>query len=230
MLRDLGWINRFLGGHRVIRTHLAPQLLPVSKPIRILDVGTGFADIPRALVRWARERDLPVEVTALDQHARILELARRTCAGYPEVHVQRADALALPFPDGSFNVVLASLLLHHMEGHEPVRLLRELNRVARRAVIVNDLRRGRWPFLVTRVSLRLLSRSRFVHHDGPLSVRRGFLPHELLELAQAAGWMRARVSRQVFFRLALVGVKGEPYSPPIPPSSRAAFGWGGRQG
>jgi SAM-dependent methyltransferase len=138
MLRDLAWINRFLGGYRVIRTQLAPQLLPVSRPARILDVGTGLADIPRALVRWARERDLPVQVAAVDRHGRVVGLARRTCAGYPEVHVQRADALALPFPDASFDVVLASLLLHRMERDEPVRLLRELNRVARRAVIVND--------------------------------------------------------------------------------------------
>ncbi len=207
MLRDLAWINRFLGGHRVIRTQLARLLPAASRPVRVLDVGTGFADTPRALVHWAQARGLRFEVTAVDQHVRILELARRACAGYPEIRLQRADALALPFPDGSFDVVLASLILHHMEGTQPTRLLRELHRVARRAIVVNDLRRGHWPFLVTWASLRLLSRTRFIHHDGPLSVRRSFLPHELLELAHAAGWTRARVTRHAFFRLALVSRK-----------------------
>ncbi len=208
MLKDLAWINRFLGGVRVVRSRLAPLLLTLPAPIRILEVGTGMADIPRALVRWTRARGLPLEVEAVDHHERIAKLAQRASEAYPEIRVYRADALALPFSDGSFDVVLASLILHHLEGEESVRLLGELHRVARHAVIVNDLRRGRWPFLVTWASLHLLSRSGFIRHDGPLSVRRGFLAHELLELAHAAGWPHARVSRQLFFRLALVGVKG----------------------
>ncbi len=207
-LRGLEGINRSLGGLRLIRSQLAP-LLPVSPaPLRILDVGTGFADIPRALVRWARRGGFPVEVEAVDRHAGILELAGRACAGYPEIRLHRADALALPFPDGSFDIVLASLILHHMEGSDPIRFLREVDRVACRAVIVNDLRRGRWPFVVTWASLRLLSRSRIHHHDGPVSIRRSFLPQELLDLALAAGWTDPRVSRHAFFRLALVERKG----------------------
>ncbi|HSC70352.1 MAG TPA: methyltransferase domain-containing protein, partial [Candidatus Methylomirabilis sp.] len=116
-------------------------------------------------------------------------------------------ALTLPYPDESFDVVLASLILHHSEGEAQARLLRELYRVARCAVVVNDLRRGRWPFLVTWMSLRLVSRSRMIHHDGPLSIRRGFLGTELLALAREAGWVQARVSHHPFFRLALVGEK-----------------------
>ncbi len=203
-LRGLAGINRFLGGLRVIRGQLAPLFSGSSAPLRILDVGTGFADIPRALVRWARHGRCPLEVVAVDRHARILELARRACTGYPEIRLHRADALALPFRDGSFDVVLASLALHHLEGSDPIRCLRELDRVARRAVIVNDLRRGRWPFVVTWASLHVLSRSRFHHHDGPVSIRRGFLPDELRDLALAAGWKDPRVSRHAFFRLALV--------------------------
>ncbi len=207
-LQDLAWINRFLGGVRIIRSQLTALLPILPAPIRILDVGTGLADIPRAVVGWARERGLAVEVEAVDHHDQILRLAQAASLDFPEIRVRRAEALALPFPDGSFDVVLASLVLHHMEGSAPVRFLRELHRVARHAVVVNDLRRGSFPRLVTWASLHLLSRSPYTRHDGPLSVRRSFLPHELLELAQAAGWTRVQVSRHAFFRLALVGIKG----------------------
>lgn len=206
-LKDLAWINRWLGGTRLVLRHLAPLLDGLRTPVRILDVGTGYADVPRAIARWTRRRGLPVEIEAVDHHDRILALARQACAAYPEIHLRQADALSLPYPEGRFEVVLASLVLHHMEGGDQVRLLRELYRVARRAVLVNDLRRGYWPFLVTWMSLRVLSRSRLIHHDGPLSVRRGFLPEELLALARDAGWERARVSRHAFFRLALIGEK-----------------------
>ncbi|MBI2113876.1 MAG: methyltransferase domain-containing protein [candidate division NC10 bacterium] len=207
-LEDLAWINRWLGGIRLVRTELPPIFHGLRGPIRILDVATGYADIPRAIVRWGRQRHLAIKFEGLDHHDEILALARQASATYPEIHLQQANALDLPYPDGHFDVVLASLILHHMEGEEQVRLLRELYRVARRAVLVNDLRRGHWPFLLTWASLHVVSRSRLIHHDGPLSVRRGFLPNELLVLAREAGWTRARVSRHAFFRLALVGKKG----------------------
>jgi hypothetical protein len=206
-LRDLARINRWFGGARLVLRHLAPFLRGRGTPVRMLDVGTGFADVPRAIARWARRQGLSVTIEGLDHHDRILALAREACAPYPEIRLRQADALSLPYPEGSFEVALASLLLHHMEAGEQVRLLRELYRVARRAVLVNDLRRGSWPFLATWMSLHVLSPSRLIRHDGPLSVRRAFLPGELLALAREAGWEHARVSRHAFFRLALVGEK-----------------------
>ncbi|MBI4840745.1 MAG: methyltransferase domain-containing protein [candidate division NC10 bacterium] len=206
-LKDLAWINRWLGGTRLIRTELPSLFYGLRGPIRILDVATGYADIPRAIIGWGRRRHLAIQVEGLDHHNEILQLARQASAAYPEIHLRQGDALALPYPDRSFDIVLASLILHHMEGEEQVRLLRELYRVARRAVLVNDLRRGRWAFLLTWASLHVVSRSRLIHHDGPLSVRRGFLPEELLALAGEAGWAGAHVSRHPFFRLALVGEK-----------------------
>ncbi len=206
-LTDLAWLNRWLGGLRLVRMHMALYLDGAAASVRILDVGTGYADVPRAIARWGRRTGLSVQIEAIDHHDQIVHLARQASATYPEIHVRQADVMALPYPDGSFTIVLASLLLHHMEGEAQLHLLRELYRVASRVVLVNDLRRGYWPFLVTWACLHLLSRNRLIHHDGPLSVRRGFLPEELVVLARRAGWGRAQVSRHPFFRLALVGEK-----------------------
>ncbi len=207
-LKDLAWINRFLGGYRVIFRHLPGLLAGLARPARILDVATGYGDIPRRIAKWARRRGLPVEIECLDRHGQILELASRASAEYPEIRFVSGDGLALPYPDRSFDVVLASLVLHHLEGEAPLRFLSELHRVSRRGVLVNDLRRGRWPFLVSWACLHAVSRNRFILHDGPISVRRGFVASELADLARGAGWPRARVRRHPFFRLALVGEVG----------------------
>ncbi|HSB69441.1 MAG TPA: methyltransferase domain-containing protein [Candidatus Methylomirabilis sp.] len=206
-LRHLARVNRLFGGTRTVLTHLTPLLRVCPAPIRILDVATGYADIPRAILRRTRRLGLQLEIEALDHQDRIVELAARASRGYPEIRIRSGDALSLDYPDESFDVILASQVLHHMEGDEPVRLLSELYRVARRAVLVSDLRRGRWPLLVTWTALRVVSRSRLIRHDGPMSIRRGFLAEELLALAREAGWGRAAVSRHAFFRLVLVGEK-----------------------
>lgn len=206
-LRQLARINRLFGGTRPVLTHLVPLLRARPAPIRILDVATGYADIPRAILRRTRRLGLQLEIEALDHQDRIVDLAARASRGYPEIRVRPGDALRLAYPDESFDIVLASQVLHHMEGDEPVRLLSELYRVARRTVLVSDLRRGRWPLLVTWAALRVVSRSRLIRHDGPLSIRRGFLAEELLALAREAGWGRAAVARHPFFRLVLIGEK-----------------------
>ena len=213
-LRTLGTINRIWGGLLLMRRELASVLPGVRGPVRILDVATGWADMPRALARWARHQGLPVEIVCLDHSEMILQIAARESAKDPELRFQQGDALALPFPDGSFDVVTASLVLHHMEGDGAVRLLTEAWRVARRAVIINDLRRGILPYLVSTAALYLLSKNRLIRSDGLLSVRRSYTAQEMLALARQAGWKMARARRYAFFRLALVGLKEGPGGPP----------------
>jgi SAM-dependent methyltransferase len=203
-LRDLAWINRSFGGTRTVVRHLLPLLKGLAPPILILDVGTGYADIPRAIIRWARHRGISVHLEALDHHPGVRLEAARACARYPEIRIREGNALALPYPDQSVDVVVASLILHHMEGEAPARFLRETRRVARHGIVVSDLRRGICPFLATWVALHVVSRNPLIRHDGPMSIRRGFQPSELLALARAAGWKAPRLYRHACFRLALV--------------------------
>jgi 2-polyprenyl-3-methyl-5-hydroxy-6-metoxy-1,4-benzoquinol methylase len=203
-LQHLARVNSLFGGTRVV-LDLLPRLCDgLPTPIRLLDVGTGYADIPRAIVRWARRRGQPMEIEAVDRDPATVALAARACAAYPEIRLRHGDALALPFDSRSFDLVLASQILHHLEGTEPVRLLRELARVARYRILINDLRRGAWPLAVTWAALHLVSRSPVIRHDGPLSIRRGYVATELEALAEAAGWTAPRVLRRAFFRLALL--------------------------
>jgi ubiquinone/menaquinone biosynthesis C-methylase UbiE len=202
-LRDLARLNRTFGATRLLFTHLYPFFSSLEPPIVILDVGTGYADIPRAVVQWARRRGLAIQVDAVDRHGGILGQATQACASYPEIRLREANALSLPYADRSVDVAIASQVLHHMEGEELVQFLRELRRVARFGVVVNDLRRGAWPLLATWTTLHLVSSSPLIRHDGPMSIRRGFLQAELLALAKAAGWTTPQVFRRAFFRLAL---------------------------
>jgi ubiquinone/menaquinone biosynthesis C-methylase UbiE len=205
-LDDLRRVNRWLGGTRVLLHHLG-RLAARSGAVEltVLDVATGSGDIPLAVARWARGRGLRVRVVATDAHAGTLALAREHAGRDPDVRVEHADALALPYADGEFDFALCSTALHHFDDDGAVRVLRELWRVARRGVVVNDLRRSRPALLGARLlAATVWRRHPVTRHDGPLSVRRSFTPGELLELGRRAGMAEARVYTHLPFRLALV--------------------------
>jgi ubiquinone/menaquinone biosynthesis C-methylase UbiE len=205
-LRDIRGVNRWLGGTRVMIRHVASMArrLP-ARPLHILDVATGSADIPLALARWGRRKGVRLQVVATDLHPQTLAVARERTAADPDVQVEEADALALPFGEGAFDLVLCNTALHHFDEEDAVRVLREMDRVARHGVVVSDLRRTRTGLLGARLLAATFWRNHpITRHDGVLSVRRAFTPAELRRLAAAAGLEGARVRAPSFFRLSLV--------------------------
>jgi len=205
-LLDLRRVNRFLGGSRIL-VHALSSIVMRERMRRmsLLDVGTGSADIPGEVARWCDRRAVEHFLTALDISERNLRLAREQLGISPGVELVRADSLALPFADSSFDFVTASLFLHHFRDEDAVRLLAELARVARRAVIVNDLARNLIPYYFARLTGPLLAKSFLTRNDGPVSVLRGFTAAELKDLARRAGLERFSVRRLFPYRLLLIG-------------------------
>lgn len=202
-LDHVAQVNRLLGGERALFQALERHR--GADALNVLDVGTGSGALPRALVRWARRRNLPIRVWATDIHPQVLEIARNQCASYGEITVEAADALDLPYPDRTFTHALMTLTLHHFEGKNQSDALRELARVSRQAVIISELERC-WPnYLGARFLAATWWRdNRLTRHDGPLSVLRAFTPAELRAAATDAHLEPAELRRAFFYRLTLV--------------------------
>lgn len=204
-LEHVAGVNRFLGGRRALLDAVASAAAD-SRELRVLDLGTGSADLARALVDWGRRSRRRVTVTATDVHDAMLGFARSRCAAYPEIDLERADARALAFDDDSFDVVTASMMLHHLEDEDALVALREMARVCRDAVIVNELERCVPGYLgALSLALTVWSRNPITRHDGPLSVRRAYTPQELDALMRRAGLRQVRVRRRWAFRVVGTG-------------------------
>lgn len=207
-LRDIAIVNRRLGGAKVLLDAAGPFLRPTGHdgPLEILDVGTGGADLAVALLGETRRAGIDARITGIEIDPVTAEIAGRRRG--PRLHVVRADAFRLPFRDGQFDLVCASLVLHHFSEEEGARLLGVLARVCRGTVLVNDLERHLVPWAFIAVVARLTRRHPMFVHDAALSVLRGFTPSELASIAETAGLRAIRVETRWPFRLVLTAAPG----------------------
>jgi SAM-dependent methyltransferase len=194
-LEQLRWVNQFLGGYSAPMGILKPLLLkPHTQPVRILDLGTGIADFPEFIVSWAaRQSPVPnIEIVAVDANPVTVDYAQKALhlRLAPEleskIRLEVADALDLPYADHSFDVVMASMFLHHFAQDNAIAVMKSMQRIARNGIIINDLQRHPLAYAGIYSLTRILRASPMMQNDGPLSVLRGFQRKELEAIAQAA--------------------------------------------
>ena len=191
-LADIDRLNAWFGGYALTLRAIArlAAATPRGRRLRVVDVGGGRGDFARRLIEKAPR---PVHVVLVDRDADMLAAAAR--AGLPNLSAVRADATALPFREGSADVLTMSLTLHHLGPEAAVTSLGEMRAVARLGVVVNDLLRTRLSLLLVWIATRVVARHRVSRHDGPLSVRRAYAPEELRTLAEKAGVQAIRLER-----------------------------------
>ncbi len=207
-LADLRRVNKYLGGRGALTRHLFPLIEKIEargrRRIRLLDIGTGSADIPAEIVDWGRRRGIEIGFVVIDLNEIAAREARVQTPGYPEIRVVRADAMNLPFADNSFDFVIASSFLHHFESPQAAALLRSFARVACSAFIINDLRRHPIAYYSIKLLTRVFTQNRLVRNDAGVSVLRGFVECDIAEIAAAAE-TRLQTFRHFPYRFILIG-------------------------
>lgn len=204
-LRNIARSNRWFGGAAAVRHGLARALrgVPTGTILTLADLGTGLGDLPRVASVWARRRGLRLIPVGLERSPVAARLAHRgslpcvvACAG------------AAPFREKSVDIVLVSQVAHHLADDSAVRLFRTCDRLARRAVIVCDLRRGPLGPVVFWLGARALGFDSVTVADGMTSLRRGYTARQLRGLLGRAG-IPATVERRPGYRLVAVWRPGE---------------------
>jgi SAM-dependent methyltransferase len=195
-IADVTRSNRVLGGLRAAVLDVRAAVSVVKPGGTLLDVGTGLADIPARARADAQRAGISLTTIGVDEAPSLLAQARERVS-----HVVCANALALPFRDRSIDVVMCSQLLHHFENADAELLLAEMNRVARRAVVVSDLRRS-WVAAVGFWAMSYLLRfHRVTRHDGVVSVLRGFTRADLDRLVRSATGTTPTIRHRLGYRL-----------------------------
>ena len=210
-LEDVRLVNKYLGGYKVLlyyfREFIKKHVL--DEEFSVLDLATGSADQPIAIVDAARKLDVKIKVLALDINSKMLDYAYEKIRGYSEIRLVQGDIHSIPFAKNSFDLVTNNLSLHHFTRNQAVNILRTADLIGRRGFIINDLHRSRIAFAFIKVLTRLVTNNRLTRHDAPVSVMNAFTPSEMAGMAQEAGVKNFTVNRHFPYRIGLVGIKAD---------------------
>ncbi len=202
-LADIRRINTILGWRRYAVGAVARRVRASGmRSFSLLDLASGSADIPLAIADWANRSGIAARIVVSDIHPVMLAVAREQTRTTPTVTVETCDALNPHYPDGSFDIALCTLALHHFAPEDAAQILRSMARVGRH-VMVFDLARARLAYLGALVMTRGLRMDPITRFDAPASVRRAYTATELRALAKQAGLRGDRVGMRFPFRLTL---------------------------
>src|SRR5215467_3578022 len=200
-LRDLCRINRWFGGVATTRK-LLERIVSVTglKRLSLLEVAAGLGEVPRGAAMRLAGHGVSLDITDLDRVYSHLQRDHRALA---------ADALALPFPDASFDVVSCSLFVHHLQPDEVRRFTSESLRVSRHALLINDLIRHPLHLALVYAGFPLM-RSYVSRVDGVASVRRAYVPEEMRAMLGdgISSASKVEISTHYLFRMGIIVWKG----------------------
>ncbi len=186
-LRDISRVTALTGGYRPTMQWLnhVYAVMPVQpRPVHIVDVGCGYGDFLRRIHRWAQDRNLPVTLTGIDLNPDAVQVAR--AATIPGTVTYLAGNAHDFHPPQGIDLVISSLVMHHLETREIVDMLDWMESNARLGWFINDLHRQELPYHAFRLLARFMPWHRFVKHDGPVSILRSFRQQDWTQMLKAA--------------------------------------------
>ena len=174
-------------------------------PLRVLDVGFGDGDMLRRIARWAPRNGHAVELIGVDLNPRS-ELAARAHTP-PDMAIRWVTGDYADLAGEPWDVVISSLVAHHMTGPQLVDFLRFMDAHARVGWLVNDLHRHRFAHAGFPLLATLFRWHSIVRHDGTLSIARSYRPDQWPPILAEAGVEGARAIRVFPFRLCVEKLK-----------------------
>jgi ubiquinone/menaquinone biosynthesis C-methylase UbiE len=191
-LNELKLVNKYLGGKRTSNAAIKKILAQKTTKniLKILDLGSGGADDLHS------KKFVHIDLTSLDRNKRACFYLKQRI----DSKVICADAFNLPIKKKYFDVVHASLFLHHFNEEEIIKILTDSVSICNKAIVINDLRRSVLAYAGIKILTSLFSKSKMVKNDGPLSVEKGFVRSELENIIHEAGFKNYSIKRKWAFR------------------------------
>lgn len=205
-LLEIERINQLLGGNNVTIDGLK-QLLkksPAKKITAIADLGCGGGDMSYRIQALGFKMGIVMKITGFDANPHIIDFCNRRYSKHENLHFQCLDILSEEFKKSRFDIITATLFMHHFTNESLIDVLKSMKTQASLGIVINDLHRHWFAYHAIKVLTKLFSNSEMVKHDAPLSVRRAFTKKELINILTESGIDKFQIKWRWAFRWQII--------------------------
>ena len=202
LLRDtldkLENINRWLGGNLMTVKALKKVLEnhPKEQELTIADIGCGHGDILRDVAKFGRKNGYKMKLIGMDANPTAIAYANELSTEFSELSFKTEDIFSEAFKNRKFDVVLATLFLHHFKEAQLVSFLGNILKQTKIGIVVNDLHRHKLAYYLFML-LSVFIKNNMIIEDGLTSVLRGFKRNELAHISK-----KLKVKPQIYWKWA----------------------------
>jgi 2-polyprenyl-3-methyl-5-hydroxy-6-metoxy-1,4-benzoquinol methylase len=206
VLRDLAMFNRIFLGHYPLLRWLGHAVRAAGNGARLtlVDVGCGYGDLLRAIRRWSQRRRVDLNLLGVDLNPETIRIARAATDPADRIDFQAVNIFELASTT-PIDLIISSLVTHHLSDHEITEFLRLMEKTARRGWAVCDLQRSRFLYHFIGLASRLGRFHPMITHDGQISVARSLTYAEWEQRIAEAGISSTDASLRWFFFRFLIG-------------------------
>lgn len=203
ILDEIHVINEWLGGYDVSIKGIKTLLPKHSETCKLLDVGCGGGELSHHILRWSQNKKILTRYIGIDYNKHMIEYAKNKNKGLNGAEFLCEDLFNMK-TGSTFDIVHASLCLHHFHNHHAARALKRMYDMCVYGVVINDLHRHPLAYHSIKTLTAIGSRSEIFKHDAPASVLNAFKLVELYELAHLAGVPRPKITWHWAFRWLMI--------------------------
>ena len=184
-LDKLATINKLLGGNGVTLKGLKILLKnqPKNKPITIIDLGCGGGDILRSIANYGKKEGYNFQLIGVDANKNATDYGTTLSGDYDNIKFVYVDVFSEEFKAMDYDIVIATLFLHHFKENQLLELMGHLLRKAKSGMVVNDLHRHRLAYYLFKL-ITIPVKNKMIIEDGLTSVLRGFKRKELINISK----------------------------------------------
>ena len=145
--------------------------------MKLADVGCGSGEMLDQIANFAQKKGMKLELFGIDRHPWAIQIAEKKYSDSAKFFCCEFSAF-----EGPVDVVVSSLLTHHLRHEELVSYIKDKNKRAQIGWFINDVHRHPVPYYMAIGLTRIAQLNPMVQYDAPLSVARSFRRNEWEEV------------------------------------------------
>lgn len=203
-LRQLRLLNRIFAAGAPTLHGVKRLWMEADKPrhLSILDIGAGSGDVNRQLLQWAEKHEIDLAIQLVDLTAEACEEANQFFSKEPRVQIRQGNLFDLS--EASADIVTGTQFVHHFDEEELPGVVASMLRASRLGIVINDIHRHWIAWAAVWLTTRIISSNRYILHDGPLSVAKGFRAEDWNRLGKTLELSDMSYTWRPLFRYAVI--------------------------